>query len=86
MEPEELTRLKEELGLINVRLDGVEGHFDSFDRTLSNHMNDYDKKLSAMRTFISWTSGVQIALVGIAISSVIGTLLFMLKMLMERGG
>jgi hypothetical protein len=36
--------LKEELGQLGMRLDNVEGHFENFDTTLNNHMNDYGSR------------------------------------------
>ncbi len=81
---DELQELKEEVAQTNMRLDGVEGYFDNFDTTLNNHMNDYNAKLDSLRRFTNWPTGVQLALTGLAVSAVIATLLFVVRVLLER--
>lgn len=43
MEDKEAQALREEIGQVATRLDNVEGYFNNFDITLSNHMSDYKK-------------------------------------------
>lgn len=45
----EIDEIKQEMAQLKTQMDNVEGYFDNFDMTLSNHMNDY-KREQAIQT------------------------------------
>lgn len=44
----ELQEIKEEIARLGTRLDNVEGYFDNFNTTLTNHMTDYKREQKTM--------------------------------------
>ena len=90
MSDEKAQQILDEIAATNMRLDGIEGTMDNFDTTLNNHMTEYNDKLDdamasvekvkSADTLRLWVAGVTLALSLASLSSVVATLLFLVKL------
>lgn len=58
---DDLQEIKEEIAGLGTRMGNVEGYFNNFDVTLTNHMTDYkitqqsmDKKINNVESKLTW--------------------------------
>lgn len=85
---EELQEIKEEMAQLGARMDNVEGYFDNFNTTLTNHMEDYKKrqedigrKVSAMEGRLNWGFWVIFALLTTVLAGFVGGFVVLLQLI-----
>lgn len=83
---EELQELKEEIAQLATRMGNVEGYFNNFDVTLTNHMTDYkqqqteiQKKVNVLESKLTWAFWVIFTLLMTVISGFIAGLILLIQ-------
>lgn len=86
---DEFQELKDEIAQLGTRMDNVEGYFNNFDITLTNHMEDYkrvqdsiDKKVRGLESKLSWTFWVIFGLLTTVLAGFIGGFVVLLGKLL----
>ena len=75
----DLQEIKDEIAGLGIRMENVEGHFDTFDTTLNNHMTDYDRKLTGVKQALGWAFWVLFGLFMVAFGGLLGIAIMLLQ-------
>ncbi len=83
--------LKPDYSLLIARLDNLEGHIDSFDKTLNNHMTDYAKqqdsiaaKIAQLVNRFNWAFWVVFGLLTTVLAGLIAVAIVALQSLLDH--
>lgn len=90
----ELQEIKDEIASLGTRMDNVEGYFNNFDITLTNHMTDYalkqtkiDGKLKSLYSRFTWGFWVIFSLLTLVLGAFItGTVMLLQQYFRLLGG